>query len=221
MKKFLLCLVLLIPGCNVITVADYERLISRTVYKNHHKSVCKIKSFTLSNKFTGNGVLVKKVGEFYYVLTASHVVNYNHTYVKLIDGTDLFGTSFTFEAHNVTVVRRDRKRDLCLLRFKSKKIYPIIKIGSRLDLTQERRFVFLSLMPFPFTFSLMYCQKYGRRQIKATHWKNRRNIIHGQSGSPIFFANGNLAGILITTPDYVVGNFVTAEVIKDFLKGVK
>jgi len=189
MRKLLVLLILL-PGCLYKTPDYYLR---NTEWRDHPFTVCRVSSMF----HYGNGVLIKKTGKTYLVLTASHITPNDDVSVRVISGKNLFRTSYRFEKYSAKVIWRDQKRDLMILRFKSTKNYPIAPRGE--PYLDAPLFMFSYE---PFKAMVVYKMKYIGQDLMDIHASTDKVIKSGQSGSPMFYANGNLAGILLRGSDF-------------------
>jgi hypothetical protein len=149
-----------------------------------------------SSASSGSGVLIRKNGGLYTVLTAAHVLSPRETYEVLL--TD--GQHYPLKA---STIQRHAQADLAIAQFSSTKVYRTATIGDPNTL-EEGAPVFVAGYPAQ-TEALtesIYSFTKGEMTAKASRpFKDGYGLVYtnitlpGMSGGPVFNASGQLVGI--------------------------
>jgi tetratricopeptide (TPR) repeat protein/V8-like Glu-specific endopeptidase len=141
-----------------------------------------------SNNSVGSGVVVKKEGRTYTVLTAAHVVRNREQPFKL---TTPDGKDYVLVATNI---KATADADLAVVKFQSLTDYPIAKLGN-VETASEGAVVYVA--GFPLATAAINTSIYNFTEGKVTANANRpltggyslvysNNTLPGMSGGPVF-----------------------------------
>jgi tetratricopeptide (TPR) repeat protein len=145
----------------------------------------------------GSGVVIKKEGNTYTVLTAAHVVRNLQAEFKL---TTPDGKNYPLVATNI---KATADADLAIVKFQSSTIYPIAKLGN-VETASEGSIVYVS--GFPLATAAISQSIYNFTEGKVTANANRpltggyslvysNNTLPGMSGGPVFNQAGETIAI--------------------------
>jgi tetratricopeptide (TPR) repeat protein len=150
-----------------------------------------------SSNAVGSGVMIKKEGNIYTVLTAAHVVRDRQAQFKL---TTPDGKNYPLIATNITVTS---DVDLAIVKFQSTANYPIAKLGN-VETASEGSVVYVA--GFPLATTAITASIYNFTEGKVTANANRplaggyslvysNNTLPGMSGGPVFNDAGETIAI--------------------------
>jgi S1-C subfamily serine protease len=150
-----------------------------------------------SENSVGSGVVIKKEGSTYTVLTAAHVVRNRDLAFKL---TTPDGKSYPLVATNI---KATTDVDLAIVKFQSSTNYPIAKLGN-VETASEGSVVYVS--GFPLATEAINVSIYNFTEGKVTANANRpltggyslvysNNTLPGMSGGPVFNDAGETIAI--------------------------
>jgi Trypsin-like peptidase domain/Tetratricopeptide repeat len=179
-------------GVSLSVVCSAIALSSAEVNEIAKGVTVRIKSTTSS----GSGVLIRKNGSLYTVLTAAHVLSPRETYeVLLADGQHY--------PLKTDTIRKHAQADLAIAQFASTKTYRTITIGNP-NALEEGAPIFVAGYPAQ-TEALtesIYSFTKGEMTAKASRpFKDGYALVYtnttlpGMSGGPVFNASGQLVGI--------------------------
>jgi S1-C subfamily serine protease len=145
----------------------------------------------------GSGVVIKKEGSTYTVLTAAHVVRDRQAQFKL---TTPDGKNYPLVATNI---KATTDADLAIVKFQSAANYPIAKLGN-VETASEGAVVYVS--GFPLATSAITASIYNFTEGKVTANASRplaggyalvysNNTLPGMSGGPVFNEAGETIAI--------------------------
>ena len=150
-----------------------------------------------SNNSVGSGVVIKKEGNTYTVLTAAHVVRNRQQEFKI---TTPDGKNYPLVATNI---KATTDVDLAIVKFTSAANYPIAKLG-KVEAASEGSVVYVS--GFPLATAAISTSIYNFTEGKVTANANRpltggyslvysNNTLPGMSGGPVFNEAGETIAI--------------------------
>jgi tetratricopeptide (TPR) repeat protein/V8-like Glu-specific endopeptidase len=150
-----------------------------------------------SENSVGSGVVIKKEGNTYTVLTAAHVVRNPQQGFKL---TTPDGKNYPLIATNITATT---DADLAIVKFQSAANYPIAKLGN-VETANEGSVVYVA--GFPLATAAITASIYNFTEGKVTANANRplvggyslvysNNTLPGMSGGPVFNEAGETIAI--------------------------
>ncbi len=135
--------------------------------------------------FRGSGVLIRKEGTRYYVITNSHVVDDSFSY-------GIRTSRFQTNPYDVTIVKRVPSVDLALLLFISNDNYPVAQIGKDAPFLSQVYVAGLTVLGddfrWDFTSGLV-------TNIDNNFMQYSNQTYKGMSGGPVLDQNGFLVGI--------------------------
>jgi tetratricopeptide (TPR) repeat protein len=146
----------------------------------------------------GSGVIIKREGNVYSILTAAHVVKSNSAAYTIMttDGEN-------HELDNKTIQPLPKKIDLAIIKFTSSKTYPVAKIGNSSQVVEGSN-VYAAGFPAPTQAitQAVYAFKDGKVIANsAKEFENGYGIVYscntlpGMSGGGVFNENGELVAI--------------------------
>lgn len=158
------------------------------------------KAYMMSVKITANsnegtGLIIKKEGDFYTVLTALHVVayqNYGDT-LKL----QTFDNNMYSSVSNVRYYR-DRSIDLATFKFRSNKNYPVAEFGNP---NKSRQNSNVYVAGFPVNSNHVFLVKEGTLSANDRTYANGYSLLYssktlpGMSGGAVLIESGKVIGI--------------------------
>lgn len=143
----------------------------------------------------GSGVIVRKEGSTYYVLTNAHVIEDADT-IELI--------SYEQDKFRAKVVGKDTARDIAVVSFESNKTLPVAKLGNSDDLVPGD-LVFAIGSPHGFEFSVTFgivsavkrsAPESGSLRGNMTEYiQTDAAVNRGSSGGPLLNIDGQVIGI--------------------------
>ncbi len=150
-----------------------------------------------SNDAVGSGVVIRKEGSTYTVLTAAHVVRDRQAQFKI---TTPDGKNYPLVATNI---KATTDADLAIVKFQSAANYPIAKLGN-VETVSEGSIVYVS--GFPLATTAITTSIYNFTEGKVTANANRplaggyslvysNNTLPGMSGGPVFNEAGETIAI--------------------------
>jgi S1-C subfamily serine protease len=150
-----------------------------------------------SENSVGSGVVIKKDGNTYTVLTAAHVVRNRQQQFKL---TTPDGKNYPLVATNI---KATTDADLAIVKFQSATNYPIAKLGN-VETASEGAIVYVA--GFPLATAAITQSVYSFTEGKVTANANRpltggyalvysNNTLPGMSGGPVFNESGETIAI--------------------------
>jgi tetratricopeptide (TPR) repeat protein len=150
-----------------------------------------------SNNSVGSGVVIRKEGNVYIVLTAAHVVGDRQAQFKL---TTPDGKTYPLVATNI---KATTDADLAIVKFQSTANYPIAKLGN-VETASEGSIVYVA--GFPMATTAITASIYNFTEGKVTANANRplaggyslvysNNTLPGMSGGPVFNEAGETIAI--------------------------
>ena len=208
----------MIPEANVSTTYDMTsfqeaivEMVSQTRSGVLGVVAQELSGSTVVGGGTGSGVVYKKVGDVYYLVTNAHVVTEDVTdTLGQVVGTELLDNfvityeknNLLFNIDNVTVVGYDLTTDLAVLTFTSDEDFQVIEFADSYDI-EPGQFVFAIGNPLGFNYygtltmgvisgTSRYLQD---GDFDATLLQHDAAISPGNSGGALVDINGKLIGI--------------------------
>ncbi|MDR2900750.1 MAG: Do family serine endopeptidase [Treponema sp.] len=139
----------------------------------------------------GSGVIVRKTGDLYYVLTNNHVVG---------EATEIYAVTNSGKEYEATLVGKDARTDLALVSFKTSDFYPQAILGDS-DAVQVGDFAFAFGTPLGFmsTVTMGIVSAVGRTGGPAGNINDfiqtDASINQGNSGGALVNIRGEVIGI--------------------------
>ncbi len=156
----------------------------------------------------GSGVIYKKTGNTYYVLTNEHVVYdsensnyYSHNEFAITIFTESGHKVITRSSTNITLLGKSVQHDLAVLRFTSNDDFKVIEMGSLNNLkVGQLVFAIGSPLDLPNTSSMGIISQFNREQsddsgFNSTTIQHTATINPGNSGGALVNIYGQLVGI--------------------------
>ena len=184
-----------IPALFGVSIVLAQSQVGRAALPSTEISkIAKSITVQVSHQSPGSGVLIKKEGETYTVLTAAHVVSQANKYeIVTADG----------QRYNGSTIKTLPDVDLALVQFKSNKNYTTAKVGNS-DQTTEGNRVYVAGFPvakaaisrsiYLFTEGIVNANATEPlRDGYALAYSN--NTLPGMSGGAVINENGELVGI--------------------------
>ena len=197
MRHFLPLLAM--PAALVVTVETAQALEPAEISQIAKPVTIHISVRTASGSNIGSGVIIKKEGSTYYVLTARHVLK------DALEGY-LF-TSKNFEdgyQFNTRVAQIIPGVDLAVIQFTSPRKYPVAKFGDSEKLA-EGNSVFVTGFPDAQYTDNQIVYRFVGGEINSVNsypldndgyaWQYSNSTLEGMSGGGVFDREGNLVGI--------------------------
>ncbi len=191
----------LIPEINVDTTYDLDSFQSALVamVANARNGVLGIINVGEVGSGSGSGVVYKKEGNTYYLVTNEHVVN---NAISLSIVYERNGLLFEIQDEDITLLGTDVTTDLAVLTFESDVEFSVIPIGNSYDV-EIGQFVFAIGNPLGFeyygTLTMGVISGLARyvqdEDFNATLLQHDAAISPGNSGGALLNINGELIGI--------------------------
>jgi Trypsin-like peptidase domain/Tetratricopeptide repeat len=150
----------------------------------------------IASSGSGSGVLIRKDGKTYTILTSAHVLTNNGTYEVLTSD----GQRYSLDRNSI---KKHSEADLAIAQFTSPKSYPVVEIGDS-SAVAEGSPSYVAGFPArteAITESIYNFSKGEVTGVSSKPFKDGYSLIYtnttlpGMSGGPVLDANGRLIGI--------------------------
>ncbi|WP_299490229.1 trypsin-like peptidase domain-containing protein [Acaryochloris sp. IP29b_bin.137] len=166
--------------------------------RRHIRDIAKAVTVLVSpQSSSGSGVLIKREGSSYYVLTAKHVIEST----RAGEEADIITADGQSHPINTQAILYLSGVDLALIRFESDRNYPVAMLGSS-EAVAETDTVYISGFPLPGqaitspTFTITKGAITGKGQYQRGYGLIYDNVTQsGMSGGPILSETGQVIGI--------------------------
>ena len=192
MKKFFITLfsVFMLIGCvqnpNTIIQVEYESLetaIVNTIEKVEKSTLC-VQVYTVDDLAgSGSGVIYKKQGNTYYVITNEHVV----------DSGSRFTVSNNIKEYTANLLGYSKDDDIAVLSFETNDYFEPVNIDLQVTLKRGQHVIAIG-SPLGIEY-YNTCTTGVIGNVTASRIQHDAAINPGNSGGPLFDLTGNLIGI--------------------------